>query len=139
MAEETKNPLEEIEELKKKLAAAEKKAKTAEKRAEEAELQLVTQPLQANEPVMPGRAKTVAEILAEEEKVEFTLFKDDGKYKDDLYVCVGGMSYQIKRGVPVKVPKSVYEAIRNSEKQDREAADRLAALREKANNADALV
>lgn len=122
----------EVEELKKQLAAAEKRAKAAEKKAEEAEK------ISSNgDKATPG--KTIAQILAEEEKETIMLFKDDGKYKDDVYVCLNGMSYQIKRGEPVEVPKSVAELIKNSERQDREAAARLESLAQKAANASALM
>lgn len=36
--------------------------------------------------------------------------------KDDVYVCVNGKSYLIKRGEEVEVPASVAEVIRNKEK-----------------------
>ena len=37
------------------------------------------------------------------EEVEIQLFKDSGKYKDDVYVAVNGKNFLIQRGVPVKV------------------------------------
>lgn len=36
--------------------------------------------------------------------------------KEDVYVCVNGKSYLIKRGVNVEVPASVAEVLRNKEK-----------------------
>ena len=57
------------------------------------------------------------------ELVEFEAFKDDDKYKDDIYVAVNGRRWQIKRGVPVKIPRYVYEVIKNSAEQDRATAD----------------
>lgn len=39
------------------------------------------------------------------EKVTIQLFKDNEKYKDDVFVAVNGHSYQIKRGVKVEVPQ----------------------------------
>ena len=35
--------------------------------------------------------------------------------KDDVYVCVNGDSYQIKRGVPVEVPDYVAEVLQHKE------------------------
>ena len=35
--------------------------------------------------------------------------------KDDVYVCVNGESYQIKRGVPVEVPDYVAEVLQHKE------------------------
>ena len=40
---------------------------------------------------------------AGEEYVSVRLFKDSGKYKDDLLVCVNGESCLIQRGVTVQV------------------------------------
>ena len=50
--------------------------------------------------------------------VDVHLFKDGGKYKDDVFVAVNGKTYQIQRGVTVKVPKFVKEVLDNSMKQD---------------------
>lgn len=50
--------------------------------------------------------------------VEIFLFKDGDKYKDDVFVAVNGKTYQIQRGVPVKVPRFVKEVLDNSMKQD---------------------
>ena len=35
----------------------------------------------------------------EEEKVRIRLFKDNGRYKSDLFVSVNGVNYKIRRGV----------------------------------------
>ena len=35
--------------------------------------------------------------------------------KDDVYVCVNGRSYQIKRGETVEVPESVAEVLQHKE------------------------
>lgn len=58
-----------------------------------------------------------------EERVTIELFKDNDKYRDDLVVGVNGKYYQIQRGIPVSVPKSVAEVIANSKAQDSAAAD----------------
>ena len=50
--------------------------------------------------------------------VPFIAFKDDDKYKDDIFVAVNGKRYQIKRGETVMVPESVYEVLMNSQAQD---------------------
>lgn len=50
--------------------------------------------------------------------VKIKLFKDSGDYKDDVFVSVNGMRYQIQRGVEVEVPDFVKEVIDNSERQD---------------------
>lgn len=51
------------------------------------------------------------------EMVEIELFKDNDKYKNDVFVQVNGKSMQIKRGVRVKVPKAFAEVLENSEAQ----------------------
>ena len=53
-----------------------------------------------------------------EEMVEIRLFKDNNKYKDDVYVGLNGRGYLIKRGQTVRVPRAVYEIIENSRSQD---------------------
>jgi hypothetical protein len=66
----------------------------------------------------------MAEAKKTENMVKFHAFKDDDKYKDDIFVAVNGKRYQIKRGVDVMVPESVYEVLQNSQTQD-QAAFRL--------------
>ena len=53
------------------------------------------------------------------------MFKDNGKYKSDLTVTVNGVTTQIQRGVPVKVPRYVADVIEESELQDRHTADMM--------------
>lgn len=72
----------------------------------------------------------MAEAKMTEKMVKFRAFKDDGRYKDDIFVAVNGKRYQIKRGVDVMIPESVYEVLMNSQIQD-QAAYRL--MEEKAN------
>jgi predicted house-cleaning noncanonical NTP pyrophosphatase (MazG superfamily) len=64
--------------------------------------------------------KVAAEKL--EEPVEVKIFKDNDKYKDDLFVAVNGVGYKIKRGVYVKIPRKVLMVIDNSEFQDTKTA-----------------
>lgn len=76
---------------------------------------------------------SIKAILDAEEKVHLHLFKDSEKYNDDLVVGINGYFYVIKRGEDVQVPKSVYEAVMNSMKQDEIAAMKLAEMSNKAN------
>ncbi len=55
--------------------------------------------------------------------VKIRLFKDNDKYKDDVFVAVNGRSYQIKRGEEVEVPDFVAEVLERSMKQDQATAD----------------
>lgn len=52
------------------------------------------------------------------EKVTIKLFKDNAKYRDDVYVAVNDRSFLIKRGVEVAVPRFVEEVLKNSLSQD---------------------
>ena len=64
-------------------------------------------------PIMSEEAKKVDDYWNEE--VEIQLFKDSGKYKDDVYVAVNGKSYLIKRGEWVDVPAGVAEVLQHKE------------------------
>lgn len=60
------------------------------------------------------------------EKVPIKLFKDSGKYQDDVFVAVNGVGYLIQRGVEVEVPRYVAEVLAQSMEQDQQAADFMA-------------
>ena len=64
------------------------------------------------------------------ELVPITLFKDNGKYKDDLVVQLAGVAYQIKRGVQVMIPRAVYDIVIRSQQQDQKTANMLDSLQE---------
>lgn len=53
------------------------------------------------------------------------LFKDNGRYKGDVFVSINGRNYQIRRGVSVEVPAEVAEVLAHSAAQDAIAARRL--------------
>lgn len=53
-----------------------------------------------------------------QEYVETEFFKDNEKYKDDITVCVNGKVWRIKRGITVRIPKNVYDVVRESHSQD---------------------
>ena len=57
-----------------------------------------------------------------EELVTIRLFKDNERYRDDVFVSVNGRTFQIKRGVEVQVPRYVQEVLDNSMRQDMVAA-----------------
>lgn len=58
----------------------------------------------------------------EADEVEVELFKDNGRYRDDVVVGVNGKLYVIKRGVRVKVPRAVKEILDHSREQDTQTA-----------------
>ena len=58
-----------------------------------------------------------------QEKVTIKLFKDNDKYKDDVFVSVNGNKFLIKRGVEVEVPRYIKNALDLSEEQKGYAAN----------------
>ena len=43
--------------------------------------------------------------MAEKKNVRIRLFKDNSRYKGDLFVSVNGVNYKIRRGVEVEVDR----------------------------------
>ena len=67
--------------------------------------------------------RKIAELRARaEEYVEVKLFKDNGQYKDDVYVSVNGENCLIKRGERVKIKRKFAEVLDHSEYQDYETS-----------------
>lgn len=56
------------------------------------------------------------------ELVEVKLFKDNNKYKDDVFVAVNGENCVIKRGEKVKIKRKFAEVLENSDLQDYETS-----------------
>ena len=67
-----------------------------------------------------------------EEKVRVKLFKDNGRYKSDLFMSVNGVNYMIRSGVEVAVPRAVAEVLEHSQHQDDLTAARIAAAEDAA-------
>lgn len=65
-------------------------------------------------------AKKLAAYM--EEYVEVYLFKDNNKYKDDVFVAVNGENCVIKRGERVKVKRKFAEVLDHSAHQDYETS-----------------
>lgn len=84
--------------------------------------------------VEEARAATKGEMSAEEkaerekqkkywdELVEVKLFKDNSKYKDDVFVSVNGDNCLIKRGERVKIKRKFAEVLEQSDMQDAHTA-----------------
>lgn len=111
---ELESAVNKIKELEEKLAKLE---------AENAEAEKVTESVTNSEEV-------------EEPRVRIKLFKDSKDYKDDLTVGVNGKIYQIRRGVEVDIPQSVYEVISNSITQDEHTAELIDSLVESTLNTE---
>lgn len=56
------------------------------------------------------------------ELVEVKLFKDNNKYKDDVYVSVNGENCVIKRGERVMIKRKFAHVLDNSDMQDYETS-----------------
>lgn len=56
------------------------------------------------------------------ELVEVKLFKDNSKYKDDVYVAVNGENCVIKRGERVMIKRKFAHVLDNSDMQDYETS-----------------
>ena len=63
-----------------------------------------------------------------EELVPIRLFKDGGKYKDDVIVGLNGVIWQIQRGKEVEVPRKIAEILFESEVQKGIAVDYMEGL-----------
>ena len=105
-------------EVKEQIAAMLAEAKQEAKRIVE-EAQKAT----GSKPVDAERAARLEEARKRgEELVEIELFKDSGKYKDDVFVAVNGENCVIKRGERVKVKRKFADALERSQRMDRETA-----------------
>lgn len=61
----------------------------------------------------------------QEDLVSIRLFKDNERYKDDVFVAVNGKSWQIKRGETVQVPRYVADVLEQSMRQDTATANMI--------------
>lgn len=96
----------------------------------------------AKETAAPKKRQTKAEKEAEaywNEKVEIRLFKDNDKYKDDVFVGHNGVGYLIRRGESVKVPRFVADILRNQEEQDKRTSDLMQQLQDDFKKAEAAI
>lgn len=105
------------EDMEKALAAANEALEQARKEAEEAK-----SAAKEAEAMMKGMS---AKDTEDDGMVSFFAFKDDGKYKDDIVVGLNGKIYRIQRGKYVRIPKDVYDIIRQSMAQDAATAEYL--------------
>ena len=89
---------------------------------------IIAEPMTAADKAEADRREAqAAEIAAAnkwlEEPVTIQLFKDGKDYKDDLFISVNNKRWQIKRGLPVTVPRKVMLLIADSEIQSIKAAE----------------
>ena len=60
-----------------------------------------------------------------EELVSIRLFRDNDKYKDDVFVAVNGEAIQIKRGETVKIKRKFADVLEHSMRQDTATANMI--------------
>ena len=99
----------------KKEAAIQEQTQEMQAQPQEAAIQEQTQEMQV-------QTQEAAQKNPLEELVTIRLFKDNERYRDDVFVSVNGRTFQIKRGVEVQVPRYVQEVLENSMSQDMVAA-----------------
>ena len=107
---------------KKPATEADVAAKIIEEAKAEAERILAEARTQAGKaPAQPREKRPDSDYL--EEIVEFKLFKDNERYKDDVFVSVNGHKYQIQRGKTVQVPRYIALCLEDSLRQKGYAAE----------------
>lgn len=95
----------------------------AKKAKEEAEKLLAEAKASVNGELTEEQKKANEERKAYwEELVEVKLFKDNNKYKDDVFVSVNGENCVIKRGERVKVKRKFADVLDKSDMQDYETS-----------------
>lgn len=134
-ARETKAQESKVQESPKDDAIAQAEARiaellaAAEKKFEEAEKMLAVAEKATGKIALTEEQKR---INAEgEEYVTVKLFKDSGKYADDVFVAVNGEGCNIPRGKPVKIKKKFAEVLDQSDLQDMKTAEFMDAEAEK--------
>lgn len=68
-------------------------------------------------------SKTAVKDPYLEEKITVQLFKDGGRYKDDVYVAINGENCVIKRGIPVQIKRKFALVLDQAQVQDTYAAE----------------
>ena len=82
-----------------------------------------TEAVQGMEQASGGQqAENAAEPTARQDEETVHLFRDSGRYKDDVFVAVNGHSVLIKRGETVRVRRMFAEVLERSMKQDAQTA-----------------
>ncbi len=83
----------------------------------------------------PATAATAAEAYLNE-TVAIKLFRDNDRYKDDVYVAVNGQNCVIKRGEWVRIKRKFALVLDQSEIQDMKTAEMLEAQQDRFREAE---
>ena len=79
--------------------------------------------VQENIPEADEKQDDQKTVPADDGYVTVKLFKDNEKYKDDVFVSVNGRRLQVKRGVAVRIPREHAEVLANAMKQRDESIE----------------
>ena len=111
----------------------------AQLKAKETELAEKTQPAVPQVSVLDVTGRREIVPYQGTETVKLRLFKDNGRYKDPLYVAINGRNWIIKRGVDVEVPVYVKEYIDQQLTEEQIIWDKVAKEEEEYERATAAV
>ena len=111
----------------------------AQLKAKETELAEKTQPAVPQVSVLDVTGRREIVPYQGTETVKLRLFKDNGRYKDPLYVAINGRNWIIKRGVDVEVPAYVKEYIDQQLTEEQIIWDKVAKEEEEYERATAAV
>ena len=113
---------------------AKSNAETLEDVAKQIAKMLADAKKEAEKIVADAKASVSGELTEEQKKaneereaylneyVEVRLFRDNNKYKDDVFVSVNGENCVIKRGIPVKIKRKFALVLEKSDIQDFETS-----------------
>lgn len=84
-----------------------------------AEIELLKAQLAATQTPKVATAEESEQSVAEflNERVPYEAFKDNDKYKNPIHVIINGHHTIIERGIRLMIPRYVYMAIQDSDKQ----------------------
>lgn len=139
MAKEKSNELN-IEEVQALLAQAKAEAERIVNEAKKSAEAIMAASAAGDEQEAQAKAEAkrkAEEIRAQgEEYVWVKLFKDNDKYKDDVFVAVNGENCVIKRGERVQIKRKFAEVLDHSEHQDYETSKLIEAATQSKKLAD---
>ena len=73
---------------------------------------------QAAAEIAEAKEAAAEEAAKKPKTVKIRLFKDNDKYRHDVFVAVNGRAIKIQRGVEVEIPVEYYEVLERSMTQD---------------------
>lgn len=114
--------------------------KEMEQMREEYEKRMASAQPTAPDPEKQSAREALQKALEAQEKwlneyVEIKLFKDNDKYKDDVYVAINGKNCVIRRGEWTRIRRKFAMLLDQSEVQDLRTAELMAGESEKFRNA----